>query len=98
MLALGLVRRVWSRRSARASQLTFRFSRICGITPSGLLDQRQQDVLGIDLVVPVALDDLGGTLGGLLGSFGKAVKSHHRRIFLSIFLVAVIITKSGSDV
>jgi hypothetical protein len=37
-------------------------------------------VLGINLVMPVTLDDLGGALGGLLGAFGKAVESHHRGI------------------
>jgi len=43
-----------------------------------LFDQRQQYMLGIDLVVPVALDDLSGALCGFLGTFGKSVKSHHR--------------------
>ena len=43
-----------------------------------LFDQRQQNMLGIDLIVTVALDDLCSTLGGFLCSFGKSVKSHHR--------------------
>lgn len=43
-----------------------------------LFDQGQQYMFGIDLVVPVALDDLSSPLGGFLGTFGKSVKSHHR--------------------
>jgi hypothetical protein len=42
-----------------------------------LFDESQKDVFRIDLVVTVALDDLGGSLGSLLRSFGKAIKSHH---------------------
>jgi hypothetical protein len=37
-------------------------------------------VFGIDLVMAVALDDLGSALGGLLCSLGKTVKSHHKRL------------------
>src|SRR5690606_1548880 len=48
-----------------------------------LFDQRQQDMLGIDLVMAIALDDLCGALGGFLGSLGKTVKSHHKRQILS---------------
>jgi len=36
-------------------------------------------MFGIDLVVTVTLDDLSGTLCGLLGAFGKTVKSHHKK-------------------
>ncbi len=48
----------------------------------GLLDQRQQDVLGVNLVVSVALDDLRGALGSFLSALGKAVESHHGCTFL----------------
>jgi hypothetical protein len=34
-------------------------------------------MLGIDLVMPIALDDLGSPLSGLLGTLGKTIKSHH---------------------
>jgi GNAT superfamily N-acetyltransferase len=42
-----------------------------------LFDQCQQDVLGIDLVMTVALDDLSSPLSGFLGALGKTIKSHH---------------------
>jgi hypothetical protein len=43
----------------------------------GLLNKGQQDMLGIDLVVAVALNNLGGPLSGFLSPFCKAIKSHH---------------------
>jgi len=49
----------------------------------GLFNQCQEHMFGINLVMPVALDDLGSTLGSFLGSFSKTIKSHHRfRSFL----------------
>jgi hypothetical protein len=51
--------------------------RIWGITPPWLLDERQQDVFGVNLVVPVALDDLRSALSSLLRPLGKTVESHH---------------------
>ncbi len=54
-----------------------------GDDSAGLFDQRQQDVFGIDLVVPVALDDLRGALGGFLCSLCKSVKSHHGKCSFS---------------
>jgi uncharacterized protein len=46
----------------------------------GLLDQRQQDMLGIDLVMTIALDDLSRALGGFLGALSKTIKSHHMNV------------------
>jgi hypothetical protein len=43
----------------------------------GLLDERQEDVFGINLVVPVALNDLSRTLRSFLGTFSETIKSHH---------------------
>ena len=37
-----------------------------GDNTAGLFDQRQQDMLGINLVVPITLDNFGGTLGSFL--------------------------------
>jgi hypothetical protein len=34
-------------------------------------------MLGINLVVPIALDDFSSTLSGLLGTLSKTIKSHH---------------------
>jgi hypothetical protein len=31
----------------------------------------------VDLIVPVALDDLSGTLSSFLGTLSKTIKSHH---------------------
>ena len=42
----------------------------------GLLQQRQEDMLGIDLRVLVALQDLVGPHGRFLRLFGKSIKSH----------------------
>ena len=51
-----------------------------------LLDQRQQDVFGIDLIMAEALYDFRSALGGLLCSLGKAIKSHHNLLaFLRLF-------------
>ena len=48
-----------------------------GNDTAGLFYEGQEDVLGIDLVMPVALDDLRGPLSGFLRPLGKSVKSHH---------------------
>ena len=42
-----------------------------------LLQQGQQDMLGIDLVLAVALQDFVGAGGGILRAFRKAFKAHH---------------------
>jgi hypothetical protein len=42
-----------------------------------LLNQCQQDVLGIDLIVSVTLDDLRRALRSVLCPLREAVKSHH---------------------
>src|SRR5262249_19304375 len=42
-----------------------------------LLQQGQQDMLGIHLVVAVALENFISARGGVLGALGKAIKSHH---------------------
>src|SRR5258708_2352902 len=49
----------------------------------GLLQERQQNVLGIDLVMAVALENLVGTGSSILGTLGKTIKSH---MLLSLFL------------
>jgi hypothetical protein len=36
-------------------------------------------MFGVNLVVPIALDDFCRALGGFLCSFSKTVKSHHKR-------------------
>ena len=43
-----------------------------------LFDQRQKDMFCINLIMAVTLDNFCRALGGLLGTFGKSVKSHHR--------------------
>jgi hypothetical protein len=58
-----------------------------------LFDQGEQDVLGVDLVVPVALDNFGGALGRLLGALGESIKSHHDR-FSSV--IDIKSTSAGS--
>ena len=45
--------------------------------PLWLLNQCQQDVLGIDLIVSVALNDLRRALRGVLCPLREAVKPHH---------------------
>ena len=47
----------------------------------GLLEQGEQDVLGVHLGVAIAMEDFVGAGGGVLGAFGKAVKSDHRWSF-----------------
>jgi len=49
----------------------------------GLLDERQKDMLSIDLIMSVTLDDLGGSLSCLLGTFCESIKSHHGLYTLS---------------
>ena len=46
--------------------------------PFGLFDQRQQHMFGIDLIMPIALDNLGCSLGSFLSSLCKSIKSHHK--------------------
>ena len=77
ILALGLARRVASSRSTSACGVNAQFFENLGNHPAGLFNQRQQDMLGVNLVVTVALDNLCRTLGGFLRSLGKSVKSHH---------------------
>ena len=78
MLALGLARRVAVEALGQRIGADVQFFQDLRNHPARLFDQRQQDVFGVYLVVAVALDDLSGTLGGLLRSLGKSVKSHHR--------------------
>jgi hypothetical protein len=40
-------------------------------------------MLGVNLVVAVPLNNLGGPLSGFLGTLGKAIKSHHNDLPLS---------------
>ena len=42
-----------------------------------LLQQGQQDMLGVHLVVAVALEDFISARGGVLGALSKTIKSHH---------------------
>ncbi len=39
-------------------------------------------MLGIDLVVPIALNNLSSPLGSFLSTFRKPVKSHHNQSIL----------------
>ena len=55
---------------------------------AGLLDERQQEMLGIELRMTIALYDLVGASERVLSAFGESVKSHHRPSF---FLTIIII-------
>ena len=50
---------------------------------AGLFDQRQQEMLGVELRMTIALDDLVGACERILSAFGESVKSHHRPFLLS---------------
>ncbi len=71
-----------SLRRLASSRADAEFFQNLGNYTAGLFDKCQQDVFRIDLVMAVALDDLRSALCGLLCSFCKSVKSHHRGIIL----------------
>src|SRR5581483_6868829 len=43
-----------------------------------LFQERQQDVFGIHLIMPVALQDFVGAGGGVLRTLSESIKTHHR--------------------
>ncbi len=61
----------------------------------GLFQQGEQDVLGIDLIVTVALQNFVGSCGGVLRAFGKSLKTHHSGLHLMLRRLYPIVVQNN---